>query len=148
MANGEHPINGLMNVTLEKIRQMVDANTIIGNPIQAPDGTTVLPVSKVSFGFTSGGSDFVSSKVPKELFGGGSGAGMSITPVAFLVLQKDNVRLIQLADKDNSLDRILNMVPDVMDKVQGFVSSNGKNKKDKEQEEVDLFASETEKDTV
>ncbi len=148
MANGEHPINGLMNVTLEKIRQMVDANTIIGNPIQAPDGTTVLPVSKVSFGFTSGGSDFVSSKVPKELFGGGSGAGMSITPVAFLVLQKDNVRLIQLADKDNSLDRILNMVPDVMDKVQGFVSSNGKNKKDKEQEEVDLFASEKEKETL
>ena len=121
MANGEHPINGLMDVTLEKIRQMVDSNTIIGNPINTADGTTILPVSKVTYGFTSGGSDFMSSKAPKELFGGGSGAGISITPVAFLVLREDNVRLIQIAEKNNSVDRVLNLIPDVMDRVQGLV---------------------------
>lgn len=125
MANGEHPINGLMDVTLEKIRQMVDSNTIIGNPINTADGTTILPVSKITYGFTSGGSDFVSSKAPKDLFGGGSGAGVSITPVAFLVLNGGNVRLIQIADKNSSLDRVLNMVPEVMDRVQGFVDKRG-----------------------
>ncbi len=119
--NGEHPIQGLMNVTLERIKQMVDSNTIIGNPINTADGTTILPVSKVSFGFTSGGSDFVSSKAPKDLFGGGSGAGVSITPVGFLVLHKGNVRFIQVADKNNGFERILNMVPEVMDRVQGMV---------------------------
>lgn len=127
MANGEHPINGLMNVTLEKIRQMVDSNTIIGNPIVTADGTTILPVSKVTFGFTSGGSEFVSSKAPKELFGGGSGAGVSISPIAFLVLKDGNVRLLQLADKDGgTIDRALNMLPEVMDKVAGFVGRDKK----------------------
>lgn len=120
MANGEHPISGLMNVTLEKIRQMVDSNTIIGNPINTADGTTILPVSRVSFGFCSGGSDFLSSKAPRDLFGGGSGAGVSITPVGFLVLHKGNVRFIQVADKDNGFDRVLNMLPEILDKVQGF----------------------------
>lgn len=122
--NGDHPIQGLMNVTLERIREMVDSNTIIGNPITTADGTTILPVSKVTFGFTSGGSDFMSSKAPKELFGGGSGAGVSITPVAFLVLHKGNVRMIQLADKNGGFDRALNMIPDVIDKVQGFMSKD------------------------
>lgn len=121
MANNEHPITGLMDVTLEKIKQMVDSNTIIGNPINTADGTTILPVSKVTYGFTSGGSDFMSSKAPKEMFGGGSGAGVSIQPVAFLVLRGNNVRLIQIAGKDNGMDRILNLVPEVMDRVQGFV---------------------------
>ncbi|MDL2295021.1 GerW family sporulation protein [Ruminococcaceae bacterium OttesenSCG-928-D13] len=123
--NGDHPIQGLMNVTLERIREMVDSNTIIGNPITTADGTTILPVSKVTFGFTSGGSDFVSSKAPKDLFGGGSGAGVSITPVAFLVLHGGSVRMIQLADKNGgTLDRALNMLPEVIDKVQGLVSKD------------------------
>ncbi len=124
MANGEHPINGLMSVTLEKIRQMVDSNTIIGNPIHTADGTTILPVSKVSFGFTSGGSDFVSSKAPKELFGGGSGAGVSVTPVAFLVINNGNVRMMQIAEKGNGMERALNMIPELMDKIQGFIGKN------------------------
>lgn len=127
-ANPDHPINGLMDVTLDKIRQMTDANTIIGNPIHTADGTTILPVSKVSFGFASGGSDFVSSKAPKDLFGGGSGAGMSIQPVAFLVMNDGHVRLIQLADHSATVDRALNMLPDLIDKVNAFLS---KNKKDK-----------------
>ncbi len=131
--NGNHPINGLMDVTLEKIRQLVDSNTIIGTPITTPDGSTILPVSKVTFGFTSGGSDFMSSKAPKELFGGGSGAGVSITPVAFLVLSQGNVRMIQLADKNNGLERALNMLPEVMDKIQGFIN---KDKAELSQDEV------------
>ena len=131
-ANNEHPINGMMDVTLEKIKQMTDSNTIIGNPIHTADGTTILPVSKVSFGFASGGSDFVSGKAPKDLFGGGSGAGMSIQPVAFLVLKEGNVRLIQLADHSATIDRALNMLPEIMDKVNGMLSKNKKEKTEKE----------------
>lgn len=129
MANNEHPINGMMDVTMEKIRQMVDANTIIGNPINTADGTTILPVSKITYGFVSGGGDYASNKSSKDLFGGGSGAGVSVTPVAFLVLHQGNVRMIQIADKSSSIDRALNLIPDVMDKVQGFVDGSGKNKK-------------------
>ncbi len=132
MANGEqHPINSLMDTTLEKIRQMVDSNTIIGNPINTADGSTIIPVSKVSFGFTSGGSDFVSKNAPKDLFGGGSGAGVSIQPVAFLVIHEGDVRMIQLADqKAGTVDRLVNMLPEVIDKVQGFVKDKKGGKDD------------------
>ena len=81
----EHPIQNLMNVTMDKIRQMVDSNTIVGKPITTDDGTTILPVSKVSFGFASAGTDFDGKNAAnKDLFGGGSGAGVNIQPVAFL----------------------------------------------------------------
>ncbi len=80
----EHPIQGLMNVTMDKIRQMADSNTIIGKPIKTDDGTTILPVSKVSFGFASAGTDFDGKNAAnKDLFGGGAGAGVNIQPVAF-----------------------------------------------------------------
>ena len=112
----EHPIEGLMDVTLEKIKSMVDSNTIIGNPINMPDGTLILPVSKVSFGFATGGSDFP-SKTSKQLFGGGGGAGVSISPIAFLVVRGNSVRMLQLADTSNSVDRAIGMLPDVVDKI-------------------------------
>lgn len=125
----EHPIKGLMDVTMEKIRQMVDSNTIIGNPINLADGTTVLPVSKVTFGFASGGSD-LPNKAAKDLFGGGSGAGVTIAPVAFLVVQPGgNVRLIQLTDTSNNIDRALSLLPEMMDKITALV------KKDQAQEQ-------------
>ncbi len=125
----EHPIKGLMDVTMDKIRQMVDSNTIIGNPINLADGTTVLPVSKVTFGFASGGSD-LPNKAAKDLFGGGSGAGVTIAPVAFLVVQSGgNVRLIQLTDTSNNIDRALSLLPEMMDKITALV------KKDSEQKE-------------
>lgn len=117
----EHPIQGLMDVTLEKIRSMIDANTVIGSPINMADGTMVIPVSKISFGFASGGSDFP-SKTPRELFGGGGGAGMSITPIAFLIVQKENVRLIQLSDTSNNVDRAIGMMPEMVDKISGLFS--------------------------
>ena len=122
----EHPIEGLMDVTLEKIKSMVDSNTIIGNPINMPDGTLILPVSKVSFGFASGGSDFP-SKTSQQLFGGGGGAGVSISPIAFLVVRGNSVRMLQLADTSNSVDRAIGMMPEMVDKVADLF---GKNKKD------------------
>ena len=125
----EHPIKGLMDVTMEKIRQMVDSNTIIGNPINLADGTTVLPVSKVTFGFASGGSD-LPNKAAKDLFGGGSGAGVTIAPVAFLVVQPGgNVRLIQLTDTSNNIDRAHSLLPEMMDNITALV------KKDQAQEQ-------------
>ena len=122
----EHPIQGLMGVTMEKIREMVDADTIVGAPINAAEGVTILPISKVTFGFASGGSD-IGSKTNKDLFGGGGGAGVSISPIAFLVIQNGNVRTIQLADHASTVDRALNMVPELVDKHSELL------KKDKEE---------------
>lgn len=92
----EHPIESLMGVTMQKIREMVDVNTIIGDPITTPDGTVIVPVSQVSYGFASGGSDFPSKKDGRDCFGGGSGAGIKITPVGFLTVCKGEVRMIRL----------------------------------------------------
>ena len=102
MQQNEHPIRGLMDTTLEKIRTMVDSNTIIGTPIHTADGTMIIPVSRMSFGFASGGSDFP-SKTNKDLFGGGGGAGVSVTPVAFLVVKDGNV--IEQGNHDQLLQK-------------------------------------------
>ena len=129
MNNTEHPINELMGVTMEKIREMVDVNTIVGTPITCADGATIIPISKVSYGFASGGSD-LPSKVEKELFGGGSGAGISIQPVAFLVILNGEVKLLQLSIDASTPNALINMVPDVMEKISGYMSSrNEKNAK-------------------
>ncbi len=122
----EHPIQGLMGTTMEKIRDMVDVNTIIGDPILTPDGTTIIPVSKVSFGFASGGSD-IPSKIPKELFGGGSGAGVSIQPLGFLVVHQGDVRLLEMNGPGDSMGKALGLVPDVISKISDLF------KKDKDQ---------------
>ena len=129
MNNTEHPINDLMGVTMEKIREMVDVNTIVGTPITCADGATIIPISKVSYGFASGGSD-LPAKVEKDLFGGGSGAGISIQPVAFLVILNGEVKLMQRAIDASTPNALINLVPDVMEKISGFMSSrNGKNPK-------------------
>ena len=112
----EHPINGLMGVTMDKIRELVNSDTIIGEPVSLPDGTTILPVSRGTFGVATGGSDFA-AKQSKELFGGGSGAGVTVAPVAFLVVKDGNVRTIQLADPNNSLERAITMLPELVDKL-------------------------------
>ena len=118
----EHPIQGLMNITMDKVRQMADANTIIGKPIKTDDGTTIIPVSRISLGFGTGGSDFDGkNSANKELFGGGSGAGVSIRPVAFLVIKDGMVRTVQLADPSNSIDRALNMLPELVDKLVSLI---------------------------
>ncbi len=126
----QHPIQELMANALGKMREIVDSNTIIGAPITAGDGVTILPVSKISFGFVSGGTDFATEK-QKDLFGGAASSGASITPVGFLVIRGTNVRLIQLAEGGQTIDRVLNMVPEVMDKVEGFINKATK-KEDKQ----------------
>ena len=123
----EHPIQGLMNVTMDKIRQMADSNTIIGKPIKTDDGTTILPVSRISFGFASAGTDFDGKNAAnKDLFGGGSGAGVNIQPVAFLVIKDGCVRTIQLTDGSNSIDRAINMLPELVDKLAALVKKDDK----------------------
>lgn len=125
----EHPIENLMITAMSSIQNMVDVNTIIGEPIETQVGITIIPISKVSFGFAAGGSEFrgetlkeynkrdkdeeIQYKLP---FGGGAGAGVSINPVAFLVVQEGNVKLMPV-DHDSCLDKILDYVPDLMQKI-------------------------------
>lgn len=120
----DHPINSLMDTTMKKIKEMIDVNTIIGDPITTPDGTTIIPVSKVSYGFASGGSDLPTKKDNKDCFGGGSGAGVTINPVAFLYVSKGNVKLIPIEKYDGAVDRIVGMVPEVIDKVSDLIKKD------------------------
>ena len=114
----EHALNDVLTTTMEKIKSMLDVNTIIGTPIQTQEGITIIPVSKVSFGFASGGSDFGKKPESGVKFGGGAGAGASISPVAFLIISGENVRLLPMATAPNSTaDRIVEMVPDVIDRI-------------------------------
>lgn len=130
----EHPIQGLMSTTMEKIREMVDVDTIIGEPITVADGTVIIPVSKVSFGFASGGSD-LPTKAQKDLFGGGGGAGISIQPIAFLVISNGDVKLLQMSMNANSSNAIINMVPEVFDKVSSLFKKDGKTEEKSEKAE-------------
>lgn len=116
----EHPIQGLMGVTIEKIREMVDTSTIIGDPIHVDAGTTIIPVSRVTFGFASGGSD-VAPKSDKQMFGGGTGAGVSVTPVAFLVISGGNVRTVQLIEKVTAVDNAIAALPDLLEKIAAMI---------------------------
>ena len=122
-----HPISDLMTETMSKIKEMVDVNTIIGSPIVAADGTTVIPVSKVSFGFGAGGSEFASKHAARGsplAFGGGSGAGVTVSPVCFLVIGKDgsaNILGIN-AQASDTMDRLVEMIPGAINKVSNFVS--------------------------
>ena len=115
----EHPIQGLMGVTIEKIRDMVNAETIIGDPIHVDDAT-IIPVSRVTFGFVSGGSD-VGPSSSKQMFGGGSGAGVSVTPVAFLVVSNGDVRTVQLVEKVSAVDNVIASLPELVDKVAALI---------------------------
>lgn len=129
----EHPISNLMTETMSKIKEMVDVNTVVGDPITTPDGTTVIPVSRVSYGFAGGGTDLPSKAQPdKGLFAGGSGAGITISPIAFLVIANGNVRILQIEPYLSSVDRIVANAPDMLDKLTGLF------KKDKEEEDVAL----------
>lgn len=112
----ENKVQGLLGSSLEKIKEMVDANTVVGTPITSPDGTLLIPVSKISYGFASGGSD-LPTKANNGLFGGGSGAGINITPIAFLVIAGGEVKLLQLTAKPDSKDKLVDMVPGLVDKV-------------------------------
>ena len=119
----------MLDNTIAKIREMVDANSVIGEPITTADGVTVIPVSKISVGLGGGGSDFVSKNLNhhENPFGGGVGAGVKVTPVAFLVIKDGNVRMIPVATPANTTaDRLVEMVPDTLDKIADFIDSRKK----------------------
>ncbi len=112
----EKHVHALLDASIEKIRDMVDVNTVVGDPIHTDDGITIIPVSRVSYGFASGGSD-LPNKANRDIFGGGSGAGVTVVPVAFLVVTKGEVRMLPVVAKPDSGDRVISMIPDVVDKI-------------------------------
>ncbi|WP_336786813.1 GerW family sporulation protein [Paenibacillus sp. MMO-177] len=141
----EHPIQGLMQTAMENIKEMVDVNTIVGDPVQTPDGSIIMPISKVGFGFVAGGSDIrFDGSVSHEQstasdghnhhnagiaapFGGGSGGGVSITPIAFLVVGTHGVKIVPLDNQTHLMERIIDSAPVVFEKVQHmFRTSAGK----------------------
>ena len=121
-----HNVPNMLENTIAKIREMVDVNSVIGDPITTPDGTTIIPVSKVSVGFGGGGSDYVSKNVNKQEnpFGGGAGGGVKVTPVAFLIVKDGNVRMLPVATPANTTaDRLVEQIPDALDKFAAFLDS-------------------------
>ncbi len=138
----EHPIEGLMTTAMNSIQDMVDVNTIIGEPIETSNNIVIIPISKVSFGFAAGGSEFKGEtideykKVEKEEqiqyrlpFGGGAGAGVTINPVAFLVIQANNVKLMPV-NHSSSFDKLLDYVPDLIERTNNMMNKMMNNKKE------------------
>lgn len=115
-------IPNMLESTIQKIREMVDVNSVIGEPISTPDGVTIIPVTKVSIGYGSGGSDFaMSSKQPDNCFGGGAGGSVKITPIAFLIIRDGNVRMLPVAEPaSTSMDRLIEQVPDLLDRIDAW----------------------------
>lgn len=145
----DHPIEGLMKTAMNSIQDMVDVNTIIGEPIETTNGMVIIPISKVCFGFAAGGSEFSGEtideykKKDKEEevqyrlpFGGGSGAGVSINPVAFVVVSSDSIKVMPI-EHSSAIDKLMDYVPDLMQRANNIVNKtiDSKNQKDKETEE-------------
>ena len=128
----EQSAAGILETTIEKVKNLVNVSTIIGEPMNIDGDITIIPVSKVTYGFASGGSDFP-SKTNKEIFGGGGGAGVTITPVAFLVISDGEVTIKHITAFDNAAERVVNLVPEMFDKVTSVVN---KAKKEKEKEKA------------
>lgn len=122
----EHPIQGLMDTAMSNIKSMVDVNTIVGEPVTTPDGTVIIPISTVSFGFGAGGTQFAAkqdSVTPDNpMFGGGCGGGANVKPIAFLVVGGGNVKLLPISNKSTPVDKIIDLVPEVVDKMNGALT--------------------------
>ncbi|MBL0387632.1 GerW family sporulation protein [Tumebacillus sp. ITR2] len=136
----EHPIQGLMSTAMENLKEMVDVNTIVGDPVETPDGSVILPVSKVGFGFAAGGSEFdpeVEGKKDKadvELpFGGGAGGGVSITPIGFLVVGNGQVKMLSTEGPNQMYEKLIDLAPQMFDKVSQMIKKNSK-QNDKQQQ--------------
>lgn len=128
----EHPIQGLMKTAMASIKEMVDVNTIVGDPVETPDGTVIIPISRVTFGFAAGGGDYEPEEVESnevfQSFGGGSGAGVSVKPVGFLVCSPVNGVRFMPVDGDLLLDRVIDMVPKVLNKLQEMIQDKEEDK--------------------
>ena len=142
----KHPIEGLMSEAMEHIKQMVDVNTLVGTPVTTPDGTTIIPISKVAFGFGAGGSEFAAPPQSKSegqaLFGGGSGGGVSISPVAFLVANSDQIKLLPISKSSTTADKLIDLVPELITKLNkianDFIDKKASKKDDESNEEIVL----------
>ncbi|MDA3129805.1 GerW family sporulation protein [Aliibacillus thermotolerans] len=123
----DHPIEGLMRTAMENLKEMVDVNTIVGSPVETPDGSVILPVTKVGFGFAAGGSEFTTTQQDEEQdhpFGGGSGGGVSITPIAFLVVNSSGVKMVHLDENTHIYEKLMEFAPQVVDKIQMMLQGN------------------------
>ena len=117
----------MLENTIAKIREMVDSNSVIGEPIVAADGVTIIPISKISVGFGGGGSDFSTKNAQGDSFGGGIGGGVKVTPIAFMVIKDGNVRMLPVAVPANTtVDRLVEMIPDTLDKITAYMESHSK----------------------
>lgn len=130
----DHPIEGLMKTAMESIKEMVEVNTVVGDAVEAPDGTVIIPISRVACGFAAGGSEFnpvatEKSEASKLPFGGGSGAGVSVQPVGFLVVGNGQVRLIPADGKNAFIERIVETAPQVVEQIQGMFKDKSNNTK-------------------
>src|SRR3954447_2098497 len=132
----DHPIQGLMTTAMENLKEMIDVNTIIGDPVETPDGSVILTVSKVGFGFAAGGSEFgiegqssngQGSEQKTGPFGGGSGGGVSITPVAFLIVSSNGVKMVHLDENTHLYEKILDLAPQAVDKIQQMFENKNSN---------------------
>ena len=144
----EHPIEGLMLTAMNSIEDMIDVNTIIGEPIETSSGIVIIPISKVSFGFAAGGSEFKGETVDEYKrkdkdesiqyrlpFGGGSGAGVSINPISFLIVQEDKVKLLPVSHS-SCIDKILDYIPELFDKVECIIDGKNNSKEDSAENEI------------
>lgn len=128
-----HPINELMTNVMSNLKQMVDVNTVVGTPVETADGTTIIPVSKVGFGFAAGGSDFgqtVNGSSTPANFGGGSGAGVSIAPMGFLVVSNDQIRMIPVNSSNSAVDKLVDYIPTAINKVNNLIEKHKDSKED------------------
>ncbi|HEY2421118.1 MAG TPA: GerW family sporulation protein [Neobacillus sp.] len=164
----DHPIQGLMTTAMESLKEMIDVNTIIGDPVETPDGSVILTVSKVGFGFAAGGSEFRVDSSQSQSgsqnqnqsqgqgqgqnqlqlpFGGGSGGGVSITPIAFLIVNSHGVKMLHLDESTHLYEKILELAPQAVDKIQQMFSkrdearqnaSAGSNQPQSQKQQLDL----------
>ena len=148
----EHPIEGLMDTAMSNIKSMIDVNTIVGDPVTTPDGTVIIPISTVSFGFGAGGSEFGGKKKSATtedktpMFGGGCGGGANVKPVAFMIVGNGNIKLLPANPDPTPGDRLTALIPEIFDKVNGVISSvsekMAKKKKNEEEEDKKVDISE------
>ena len=129
----ENKVSQLLGVSMEKIKEMVDVNTVVGDPITTPDGTTIIPMSRVTYGFAGGGSD-LPSKTGAPLFGGGSGAGITITPIALITVSKGRTQVLPLSSRPDAYDALVNMIPGVVNTVSDIVTDKRDAKRAKPEE--------------
>lgn len=133
----EHPIQGLMETAMSNIKAMVDIDTVVGEPVTTAEGTVIIPVSTVSFGFGAGGSEFApkaDTKISEKMFGGGCGGGANVKPTGFLVITGGNVRYLPMSTSSSPVEKVIDLIPEMVDKVNNAIKNRKKNKENSEEQ--------------